>query len=354
MSLLDRYIVRAILGLTGIVGLGLITIYSFISFVAELDRSANDQLGLDVIALYTAFLAPTGLYLLLPLIAMLGTLLGVGQLASQSELTAMRAAGYSNLRIGRAALIGGALLGLLGVVMGETLVPMGERAAGNIKAQAHHGVDAGATLKPVWLRDGDTFFHIRRLIAEDRFADADVYVLGEDMRLESVMRVDSAQYQGDHWQFNGITRTAFDFRGAQVSEQVSLRWTGSLSPDVLRLFVLEADTVSARGLLRLVGYLQANGLDASEQRLELWRKLVSPFTVMTMVLFAVPFVFGPNRSGGAGQRLLIGVLVGVSFHLLNEVSASFGALYRWPAPVSAGLPTLALLLIGLLRLARAR
>ena len=118
--------------------------------------------------------------------------------------------------------------------------------------------------------------------------------------------------------------------------------------------MLEAESVSASGLMRLVAYLESNGLDASDQRLELWRKLVAPFTVTAMVLFAVPFVFGPTRGGGAGQRLLVGVLVGVVFHLLNEVSSNLGSLYGWAAPVSAGLPTAALMVLAIARLASAR
>ena len=83
-------------------------------------------------------------------------------------------------------------------------------------------------------------------------------------------------------------------------------WDATLSPDVLRLFVLEANSLSTPGLLRLIAYMVDNGLDASEYRLTLWRKLVAPITVMAMMLFAVPFCLGSQRGGGAGQRLLIG------------------------------------------------
>jgi lipopolysaccharide export system permease protein len=355
MNLIDRYIMSAIFGLTGIVGLGLVTIYSFISFVTEIDQSGGGQFGIAQIAIYTLLLMPSGLYLLMPLVAMLGTLLGIGQLASQSELTAMRAAGFSNLRIGRAALVGGLMLGILGVLLGETAAPAGERAAERLKTEARQGVQAGASLKPVWLRDGQYIFYIRRLVAEDHFADTEIYRLADDLRLHSVMRVEDGRYDpSGFWRLSGITRTVFEEQGTRVEHEAQMEWQGTLAPDVLRLFVLEADTVSARGLLRLVHYLEDNGLDASEQRLELWRKFVAPFTVMAMVLFAVPFVFGPTRGGGAGQRLLIGVLVGVTFHLFNELSASFGALYGWSAPVAAGLPTVLLLVAGLARLLRAR
>jgi len=88
--------------------------------------------------------------------------------------------------------------------------------------------------------------------------------------------------------------------------------------------------------------------------LALARKLVAPLTVMAMMLFAIPFVLGPLRNTGAGQRLFVGVLVGLVFYVINEVSANTGQLYGWNPLLSAGAPTLAFALIGLWRLARVR
>ena len=350
---LDRYIMLAIFGLSAIVGLGLVTLYSFISFITEID-SGSRALGVTQIFTITLLMMPAGLYVLMPLVAMLGTLLGVGQLAAQSELTAMRAAGYSNLRIGRSALIAGLLLGLLAVLLGESLAPAGQQAAERVKSVARGGEAAGVSSKPVWLRDGNDVFLIRRLLAEDRFADAEIYRFDEELGMRSVLGVDEARYVDGQWRLSGVTETFFGARTTHVEKRPSMDWVSGLKPEVLRFYVLESESVSAAGLSRLVEYLEANGLDASEQRLELWRKLIAPITVTAMVLFAVPFVFGPTRGGGAGQRLLIGVLVGVGFHLVNEVSANLGALYGWTAPVSAGLPTAALMLLALGRLATAR
>lgn len=352
---LDRYIVLAIFGLSAIVGLGLVALYSFISFITEIDQGSK-TLGVGQIFMVTVLTMPAGLYVLMPLVAMLGTLLGIGQLAVQSELTAMRAAGYSNLRIGRAALIAGLLLGLLAVILGESLAPAGQQAAEKIKASSRSGTDVEVAVssKPVWLREGGNIFFIRRLKAEDRFADAEIYRFDDGLVLQSIISIGSAKHRDGVWQLRDVSETYFSAGGTRVERRDAMEWSSGLNPDLLKLYVLQADTVSAMGLMRLVDYLEVNGLDASEQRLELWRKLIAPLTVMAMVLFAVPFVFGPTRGGGAGQQLLIGVLVGVGFHLLNEVSANLGALYGWSAPVAAGLPTLALTVLAATRLSTAR
>ncbi len=354
MSRIDRYIIANILALTAIVALALLAIHTFISFVSQIDEIGTGAFGYRELLVYTLWLAPSGLYVMLPIIAMLGTLLGLGTLASQSELTAMRAAGMSLLRLGLATLGGGLILGVLCVALGDWLAPRGQIEADVLMSEAQTGRPAGRARKPVWLREGDRVFRIRSLLAEDHIASVEVYTLGPDLNLRTTMTVEEGFYRDGAWHFRGVRRTEFGTSNARVVEQPELEWQGTLSPEVLRLFVLEADALSSAGLVRLLDYLRENNLDRSAYELALARKVMAPLTVMAMMLFAVPFVLGPLRNTGAGQRLFVGVLVGLLFYVINEVSANTGQLYGWNPLVSAGAPTLAFALIALWRLQRVR
>ena len=350
---LSRYLIAHIYGLTAIVALALVAIFTFISFVSEIDETGQGGFGVAQLVSYTLLMMPAGLYTLMPIIAMLGTLMGLGTLAAQNELTAMRAAGVSLRRIGLATLVAGAGLGLLSVALGDWIVPLGTGAAQSLKTESRSGVQAGVGGKPVWLRDGKFVFHIQQLIAEDHIAEVEVFELAPDLSLYASMHVADGRYRDGKWTFSDVRRTAFG-DAASASSWATMEWSGGLSPEVLKLFVLEADSLTAAGLMRLISYLDANGLDSSKYELSLWRKIVAPITVMAMMIFAIPFVLGPLRNSGTGQRLLIGVLVGLGFYVLNEVSASFGQLYDWPAFLAAGLPTAAFAALGVYRLSIAR
>lgn len=354
MTRLDRHVSVHILGLCAVVALGLVAIYTFINFVSDIEDIGQGGFGIGQLAVYTLLLMPAVLYTLMPLIAMLGTLMGLGTLASQGELTAMRAAGVSILRIGGSAMFAGAALGLLNLVLGDFLAPIGTQHAESYRALARYGVSSDIGGKPVWLRDGDSFFQIRRLITEDHIADLRVYTVGPDLRLRSALKVEDARYNGDGWQFNGVQRSDFEGDAVIRSQAADLRWPGGLSPEVLRLFVLKAEALTAPGLWRLIQYMEDNRLDSSTYQLSLWRKIVAPFTVAAMMLFAVPFVFGTLRDAGAGQRLLVGILIGVGFYVINEVCASLGQLYGWPPLLAASLPTFGLTGLALYRLRMVR
>lgn len=348
--LLTFYIIRHVLGITAVVALAMLAIQSFITLVTDADETGKNGFGVLQLMQTTLLQMPSGLALLMPIVSMIGALMGLGMLAGQSELTAMRAAGLSNLKIALSTLLAGALLGGIGWVVSDQIAPQGERLAAAIRAGSADNSSATA----VWLRDGDEVLRIRRLKAEDRAESVEIYSLDSQLKLEKIIAAERADYVDDGWQLSGVRETRFMPDGKVESHQsASARWSGTVTPNVLRLYVLEADALSVAGLQRLIDYLDANQLDAGKYRLQFWHKLIEPLTVIAMALFAVPFAFGSLRDSGAGQRLLLGILLGVGFYVVNRVSLSLGQIYGWNPILAAGAPTAAWAAIAAFRIRRA-
>ena len=347
--LLTLYVIRHILGITAIVALAMLAIQSFITLVTEADETGKNGFGVVELVQTTLLGMPAGLALLMPIVAMIGTLMGLGVLASQSELTAMRSAGLSNTRIAAATLIAGALLGALGWLVSDEIAPRATRMAQAIKSGGGEG-GAGT----VWLRDGDSLLRIQRLVAEDHAEAVDIYRLDAGLKLQALLHAERAEYREGQWQLSGVRETRFDAEGAAVAREADAEpWNGGVTPNVLRLYLLEANALTVGGLKRLIDYLDGNQLDAQKYRLQLWSKLIEPLTIMAMAAFALPFAFGSLRDAGAGQRLLIGILLGVGFYVVNRVSLSLGQIYGWNALLAAGGPTAVWAAIAALRISRA-
>ena len=346
--LLTLYIIRHVLGITAVVALAMLAIQSFITLVTDADETGKNGFGVLQLMQTTLLQMPSGLALLMPIVSMIGALMGLGMLAGQSELTAMRAAGLSNRKIAVATLLAGALLGGVGWLVGDVIAPQGDRLATAIKS----GNSEGAAM--VWLRDGDEVLRIRRLVAEDRAEAIEIYSLDSALKVQKVLAAERAQYVDGGWQLEGVRETHFTSEGhAEISVLPAARWSGTVTPNVLRLYLLEADAISVAGLRRLIDYLDANQLDAGKYRLQFWHKLIEPLTIMAMAVFAVPFAFGSLRDSGAGQRLLLGILLGVGFYVINRVSLSLGQIYGWNAVLAAGAPTVVWAVIAAFRIRRA-
>lgn len=352
-KLLTLHIVRQILGMTAIVAVAMLAIHSFIGLVADADDVGKGDFGVAQLLVTTALMMPSGLALLMPIVAMIGALMGLGALSAQGELSAMRAAGVTVLQISGATLLAGALLGGLGWFVGDVVAPKGEQWAERIRLESRgEKVQSG---RAVWLKDGDHILRIRSLKAADHGTDLEIYTLNPDLTIKQVIAAESANYVDGAWQLQTVKATEIASNGvATTSAAPSMRWQSSITPRLLTLYLLEADAISVRGLQRLIQYLDENQLDARTYRLQLWHRLIAPLTVVAMAIFAVPFAFGSLRGSGAGQRLLIGILLGVGFYVVNRVSLSLGQIYGWHPAFAALAPTVVWASIGFVRIARVR
>jgi lipopolysaccharide export system permease protein len=107
-------------------------------------------------------------------------------------------------------------------------------------------------------------------------------------------------------------------------------------------------------LLSYVAYLKRNSLDASRYETELWYRVARTVTVMVMPLLALAFAFGSLRSGGAGARLMIGVVIGLAYYLASEMLANSGQVFNLNPALIAWLPSAVLVIVTIFALSRVR
>ena len=142
--------------------------------------------------------------------------------------------------------------------------------------------------------------------------------------------------------------------GSIAIERASVVMASSISPQILEVLAADPDELSIRDLQVYVNYLERNGLDTQSYRLALWRKALAPLTHLAMLVIAMPFVFGPQRTAGAGQRLLVGLLLGLAFFLMNYLLGNVVLLYGYSPLLGAALPSLLFLGAGFYALHRLR
>ena len=135
-------------------------------------------------------------------------------------------------------------------------------------------------------------------------------------------------------------------------ERLTVNW--EINPKLLKILATDPKNLSLRELLTFIGYLEGNGLDTRTYRLAFWSKIIAPLTNLAMLFIAMPFVFGPQRTAGFGQRLVIGVFIGLIFYLLNRMLGNLVLLYDFPPWFGAGLPTLLFFAAGTYTLRRIR
>jgi lipopolysaccharide export system permease protein len=350
---LDRYVGRWVLGGT-LLALGvLLALVTVFALMDQLDDVGKGHYDLAAMAEYLVLTTPRRAYELIPVAALLGTLLGLGVLASHSELTVIRSAGVSGWRVGGAALKAAAVPILAGVLLGELVAPVADDLAEARRSIAVTSQIALKTRTGFWARDGRSFVNIREVLPDRRLAGVYVYEFDEQRRLRSATRAERARPDGQAWVLEGVTESGISPAGVVRRSADERPWDVSLSSDFVGFAVARADRASSADLARYIRFLRANGQDAAVYELALWVKQIMPFTAAAMVLLGVPFVLGPLRSVGIGQRILAGALVGVAFHIVSQASSQLGLVYGLPTVLGAMAPTGLVLLLAAWLLRRA-
>lgn len=304
------------------------------AFAGELDELGQGDYDVWTALIYTAYTLPRRAYELYPSAAMIGCVLGLGALAASSELTALRAAGLSKLRICAAAigLVGLLMLAVLG--FGETAGPWGEQRAQATELAAKSRDLAVARGASVWAREGDRFLNARHSRVEGSAArqvvvldEVKLFEFDSDGRLRSLALARRGEHRDGQWTLFDVHRAWFEPRRVRNERVAEQQLDSRLKPELLNLSLQRPRYLSLASLRESLDYLERNRLDSGEFAKAYWSRLFYPLNTLVLALTVLPFVFGTLRSGGFGKRLFLGLMVGLGFFVLNRVVVEIAHVY---------------------------
>ena len=357
MRLLDRYIRDALARGFLIVMLILVVVFSFLDFVEQLDETGQGHYGAIQALGFVLQTTPARALALVPVSALLGSLLGFGLLERNSELVGMQSLGIPVRRILVATLKAAALLLLVVLVLGEWLAPELAERAWRQRALAISGdvLRTGEAGDSFWFRDRNRFINIHDMRYGRVPVDIEIFSFADDGRLETYITAATAERRGGkRWLLRDVIRARIGTGGWERERLDSLEWSGFLSPREGAVTELDVDSLAPSELVAYARGLRARGQNAERYELALWRKLNIPLAAVAMVLLAVVFMFGRMRGLNAGQRLMIGAGVGVGFYLGDQILQQMGLLADADPRLVAMAPAAVMLMIALLGCLRLR
>ena len=351
IRILDRYLFWQLLAGVLLVLMTLTALDAFFSYINELDDVGRGDYGHLEALLVIFFSLPERMYQYAPTAVLIGGLLSLGGLAAQGELTAMRAAGMSVSGIAGATLKAGLVFVVAIFLLGEWLAPLaqekGERLrTGSVSANLAIQSDSG-----LWMKHAGRFIRTRGIANNSHLLDVEVFEFDAN-RLRSIVRAATARKTEGGWLLGAVSRVEFADGRVKSSQVDQEKWDQLVDDNMFAVLQQKPDRMSAFDLYDYVGYLKANHLESAQYRLAFWNRFVQPFSSLVMLLLALPFVFGSQRTGGAGQKLFIGTLLGVGYYLVSRLLNQLGIVYGAPPFLSAILPPLIFLSLAVVMLRR--
>ena len=264
MTKLDRYIgssvLIAILAVLGII-LGLASLFAFID---EVGNVTDTYTVMDVLS-FVALTAPRRLYEMMPMAGLIGCLIGLGGLASNSELTIMRAAGVSIGRIVWAVMKPMLLLMACSVLIGEYVAPPSEATAQANRALAQGSGDAQSARHGLWHRQGDEFIHINAVQPDGLLIGVTRYTFDKERHMLTSSFAKRAQYSAEKWTLSDVTTTYFRNVGQGIKASTEVinvpteQWDIALKPELLNTVVMVPEALPISGLWSYIHYLKDQG-----------------------------------------------------------------------------------------------
>ena len=354
MGILSGYLMRTILSSTLLVLMVLLALATLFEFIGELDNKMGDY-GVPQALLYSILRLPQLSFQMLPMATLIGALLGLGGLAGNSELVVMRSAGLSVGRLAGMVALTGVVIMIITALIGEYIGPPLDYFARTMRNEARFQQDERNSGHAAWVKDGSVILHLERVNSEFEFGGIYMFRFNEDNSLKSIARAENSGIDdSDKWILENFRETRFEDDGVQVVESSVEVASFDLSGDMLGITLVKPISLSAKGLLSYIRYLNKNNLSAGRYETELWSRVSTTVTVVIMPVLALAFVFGSLRVSGSGGRIMIGVLIGLGYYLASEMIANSGQVYDFNPALVTWLPSLALLAVTVFALDRIR
>jgi len=380
MSILQRYFFVSILQAVAFALAALLGLQAFMDLTGELPAVGKNGYGMEHAALYVLTMVPQHLTEVLPVASLIGTIYTMAQLASTSEFTIMRASSMSTRMA--ATMVGkvGVVLVVVAFIFGELITPRLAQLSEKIRLSGRGTTVSSEFRSGMWTKDiikssgmtGDTmgtrFFNVREVKADGQLADVKLYDFDNSFRLRSLTLAKTARFQGNNtWQLNDVTENIFSnpalaVEGAQanvsnnfaqatseveVKQYPSKELISEITPKILSVASSDPERMSANELAVYTRHLQENKQGTERFKIAFWKKLIDPLAILVLMALALPFAYLHTRAGGVSLKIFIGIMIGVSFLLVNTLFSHIGLLSALPAFVTAVMPSLLYLLLAI-------
>jgi lipopolysaccharide export system permease protein len=378
MSVLQRYFTVSITQSVGLVLLAFLGLTAFMDLTSELSSVGRNGYDFLDALMYVGVMIPQHVYEVMPVAALIGTIYTMAQLASSSEFTIMRAAGMSTRTAGWMLFKTGILFVIVTFIFGELIAP---RTA--LMAERLHLTGRGTTVSSefrsgLWTKDiiksdgmagtvqGTRFFNVRQVRPDSSLVDVKLYEFDNSYRLRTLTVAKTGTYQGNNvWRLEDVTENRFSNpallkgqatvsnnfaqeSGAIATQQYKTKdLISEITPKILSVSGSDPERMSASELAVYTRHLQENRQGSERFRIAFWKKLVDPLAIFVLMALALPFAYLHTRSGGVSLKIFIGIMIGVSFLLVNTLFSHVGVLSTLPAYVIAVMPSLIFLALAI-------
>jgi len=341
ISILHRYIAKEFLATLAICLIALTTLFLVFDIFERMRIFVREEAEWHFVVQYLLFKIPQIIQLMMPVAVLVSTLISIGRLSQNSELTAMRACGASVIWLVSPLIMFGLLFSFLMLLFSETVVPAATLQSEEIYRYDIRDRDQTGEYdrSDFWYRVDNTFYSIALYNSRDKILNSmSIYDLDDKFDLTKRTDAVRATWQGKDagWVMDGVIESTVNDDGTLVTQTFEqLPLLIKESPEDFYNMKRRPETMNYEQLGEYIKKLQQEGVPVTEYLVAQAAKIAFPFVNLIVVLVAVPFALITARAGTMTMSFVIGVSIGFGYYIFHAVFTSLGSAELLPIVASA-------------------
>jgi LPS export ABC transporter permease LptG len=356
-KILDLYILKnfIVFFIWSLIACG--TLFVLFTLFDLLDDIIRNNIPIDSIVEYFAFLTPQILMIVIPMSVLLGILISLGILEKNSEITAIKAGGWSLYRIAVPILLVATMFCIGMFLVQDYILPYANERQDSLHnfIKGHKPRTSLLERTMIFGESGRIYSYANFDTKQDSFSDLNIY----EINLNSVNILRRIHADRAHINPNGLWILEKGWIRDYQSQTAGFKWIENdveSFPEKAGYFKRgifqpkESSKKTYAELRNYINYLIKAGYNAIELQVELYKKISFPMGCLVMTLLGLPFSFSMGKKGaffGIGMSIAIAILYwGVSgvFEAMGAYGLLAPILAAWAPTILFGTAGLVLFL----------
>ena len=356
MNISDRYIAKTLFSFTATVLVVWLGVYSFFNFLDEMSSIGKASYSSLHAMKYIFLQMPDVIYNHSTSIILLGCILGMGHLATSNQLIVMQISGISIFKLTIFTIKIALIFVFLFIFLGEVVAPFSTEEAEKGRSRALELSTVSINLLRFWIKDGQSFIYVKKNLDGRSFADISIFDINSSNVIENITTAERAKFDGKSLEMTGTQIYSIDeskFKDSISSKKMNLlNKFVSFDNDLISSLKKTPQDLTTWKIIKQIKYLSDNKLRSDIFEVELYKRLVRPLTLVAMILVAMLFIFGSNRSETLGRKIFFGIALGLSFEMISRIGGAFSLGFELNPIISATMPSFLVMIIALVILIR--
>ena len=335
--MLKKYLIGFSLAITVLLGINLLLV-----FIAELKNIGSHQYTISVLFNYVIYLIPQNILDIFPYALLIGSMISFGSMAYHSEFVAINSHGIGIKKVIYLIIFQTFIISAMLTIIINLIAPKYSNEAQSLK---NISLNKALSDKSLWFKSSNYIVNINKIITDKRLENIVIYNI-RDGSLTSVISAEKGFYN-QQWTFKNVEIHDTNLNKVSTEESYFLKSDDFVPSEILKSQFNKKRYISIQDLYRNINYHNTAGIPYENHKVIFWKKVLLPFSCCIIVFIGLPFLFTRMRSTNQSQRLIFGVLFGITYFVLTSIITNLSLIIGIPALASVLISMVLFIAIGI-------